>query len=247
MKELILKAARILARSSLAAASTGAGISKESDIPTFREADGLWNEYRPEDLATLEGFLADPGLVWRWYNQRLMTARDKEPNPGHYALARLEGLLPSFIVITQNVDNLHRRAGSVEIVELHGNIERFKCVGNSHYTPYDPSWGDQVPTCRCGSMIRPDVVWFGEQLPFDQLERAVTVSRDCDCLLVVGTSGLVQPAAQLPSIARDAGASIIEINVEKSAVTPIADIFLEGRSGDILPKIVKEVGRLLDQ
>lgn len=238
MEDRISTAARCLARSSRTVASTGAGISKESGIPTFREADGLWNNYSPEQLATREGFLSDPGLVWRWYKERLLTARDRLPNPGHYALARLEGIIPHFLVITQNIDNLQQRAGSVEVVELHGNVERFRCMENSHYCGYDPVWTDEPPVCRCGSLIRPDVVWFGEPLPQIALEAAFTESARCDCFLVVGTSGTVQPAARLPLIARDSGAVIIEVNVTESAITPISDIFIMGRSGEILPRLV---------
>jgi NAD-dependent deacetylase len=241
----IEEAAARIAASSRLVVSTGAGISKESGIPTFRDADGLWNNYRPEQLASREGFLSDPGLVWKWYRERLLTAREHDPNPGHYALARLEEILPSMTLITQNVDNLHRRAGSSQVVELHGNIEKYRCLEHSHPSELDPKWGNVPPVCHCGSMIRPDVVWFGEQLPQVELETAFNESGRCDVFIIVGTSGLVQPAASLPQIAASAGAYVIEVNIEKSAVTHWADLIIEGRSGEILPLIAGETERVL--
>lgn len=247
MNSLIDRAASLLAHSTRTAALTGAGISKESGIPTFRDDDGLWGKYRPEDLATLEGFLADPGLVWRWYMQRLFSARTKGPNPGHYALARMEKLLPRFVLVTQNIDDLHRKAGSSDLVELHGNIERFRCLDASHPAVYDPDWGDDPPLCSCGSIIRPGVVWFGEPLPEKEIERAFLESERCDVMLVVGTSGLVSPASHLPLAAKEAGATVIEVNTERSAITPLADIFLEGRSGELLPGIVSRMEDMIKE
>jgi NAD-dependent deacetylase len=245
MKNGIAEAAQILARSTGCSALTGAGISKESGIPTFRESDGIWESYRPEDLATLEGFVSNPGLVWRWYMERLFTARTKKPNPGHYALARLEELLPKFVLITQNIDDLHRKAGSVDVIELHGNIERFKCLDASHPAGYDPNWTDKPPVCSCGSIMRPDVVWFGEQLPADEVDRAFSEAGQCDVMLVVGTSGLVSPASHLPLAAKDTGSTVIEVNINRSAITPLADIFLEGPSGEVLPSVVSAVEGIL--
>jgi len=245
MNGLIDRAASILARSRRAAALTGAGISRESGIPTFRDEDGIWGKYRPEDLATLEGFLADPGLVWRWYMERLFTARTKKPNPGHYALARLEKILPRLVLVTQNIDDLHRKAGSCDIVELHGNIEKFRCLEAAHPAVYDPDWGDDPPLCGCGSIIRPGVVWFGEALPEKEIERGYRESERCDVMLVVGTSGLVSPASLLPLEAKNAGAAVIEVNTDRSAITPLADIFLEGRSGEVLPGLVSRTEEII--
>jgi NAD-dependent deacetylase len=239
------RAAQWLASSRKTVVSTGSGISKESGIPTFRDADGLWQNYRPEEIATREGFLSNPGLVWKWYRERLLQARDREPNPGHFALADLESLLPSLLIITQNIDNLHQRAGSREVVELHGNIERYRCLEHSHMFEFDPSWGDEPPLCHCGSLIRPDVVWFGEPLPAAELECAFRESGRCDVFLVIGTSGLVQPAAMLPAVAKQAGAKLIEVNVDTSAITRIVDIFLMGTSGTILPRLAARVRELL--
>jgi NAD-dependent deacetylase len=238
-------AAGLIARAGSVVAFTGAGISKESGIPTFREKDGLWSRYRPEQLASREGFLADPGLVWRWYRWRLQTAREKSPNPGHYALADLERLLPKFILVTQNVDNLHRRAGSREIVELHGNIEHYRCFDYSHPAEESSDWGDEPPICHCGSVIRPNVVWFGEPLPGPELECAFRESQMCDLFLVVGTSGVVVPASLLPGLAKQVGAKLVEVNVAPSDITPTADIFLQGEAGRILPDLVKSVGEII--
>ncbi len=245
LSDRIEEAASILARSRRMVVVTGSGISKESGIPTFREADGLWSRHRPEELATREAFLSDPGLVWRWYRERLRLARSVEPNPAHRALVELERLLPRFLLVTQNVDNLHRRAGSREIVELHGCIERYRCFDYAHSACEDPSWGDEVPRCHCGSLIRPDVVWFGEPLPEAELECAFGETQRCDLLLVIGTSGLVHPAAMLPGLAKGVGAKVIEINVRESAVTALSDIFIEGESGKVLPALVSLVGRSL--
>lgn len=245
MNAQIDRAASILARSTGAAALTGAGISKESGIPTFRDDDGLWGKYRPEDVATLEGFLSDPALVWRWYMERLFAARTKKPNPGHYALVRLEKILPRFVLVTQNIDDLHRKAGSSDLIELHGNIEAFRCLEAGHPAEYDPGWGDEPPLCSCGSIIRPGVVWFGEPLPEKEIERAFHESERCDVMLVVGTSGLVSPASHLPLMAKDAGAAVIEVNTEHSAITPIADIFLEGSSGEVLPFLVSRTEEMI--
>ena len=242
MEKLISQAAASLCGSDITAVSTGAGISRESGIPTFRGSDGIWKKHKPEELASREGFLSDPALVWKWYRQRLFTAREKEPNPGHKALVEMESVIPALTVITQNVDNLHRRAGSSDVVELHGNIERFKCLERSHPVEFDPEWGNEPPRCSiCGSLIRPDIVWFGEPLPREELEYAFDISSRCDTFLIVGTSGLVQPAAHLPLLAKRYGAKLIEINVNESALTGLVDIFIPGRSGEILPEIIYEM------
>ncbi|UCF05141.1 MAG: NAD-dependent deacylase [bacterium] len=246
-REKLEQAAGRLSRSERTIVSTGSGISRESGIPTFRGEDGLWQNHRPEELASREGFLSNPGLVWRWYRERLGTARAKQPNPGHRAIARLEPLIPNFLLITQNIDNLHRRAGSKEIVELHGNIERYRCFEYSHPAEEDPQWGDEPPRCHCGSIIRPDVVWFGEPLPEAEIECAFRESARCDTFLVVGTSGMVQPAALLPQVARNAGALLIEVNETPSEITPIVDIFLQGKAGETLPPLVDRIEELVSR
>jgi NAD-dependent deacetylase len=219
--------------------STGAGISKESGIPTFRDApNALWAAYDPETLASPEGFRTDPALVWRWYNDRRAMIAKAKPNPGHLAIADLEKSFDDFTLITQNIDDLHRRAGSQNIIEVHGNVFRYRCFDRNHPIESLPQDDRVPPKCRCGSLIRPDVVWFGELFPEGCLERCSEVLTACEVLLVVGTSGTVYPAAGFPSLARGAGARVIEINPEVSAITPHTDIFLRGPAGEVLPDLV---------
>ncbi len=245
MQDSIEQAAEHLATAEHVVVFTGAGVSKESGLPTFREAqEGLWAEYDPQDLASVEGFRRDPERVWTWYQHRRTLYGDVEPNPGHHAIVDLEELVPRVVVVTQNVDNLHRDAGSSDIVELHGNIYRYKCIDREHKLQLDELEDtDEIPPrCpRCGSLVRPDVVWFGEFLPPDALERAFQESRQCDVMLVVGTSAVVQPAASLPYEAADYGASIIEVNPNPSGVTNLADVFLQGPSGEMLPQVTDEL------
>jgi NAD-dependent deacetylase len=222
---------------------TGAGVSKESGIPTFRDAQtGLWANFKPEDLATREGFLKNPRIVWEWYDFRGIKFWDAQPNPGHLALAALEDLFPRFTLITQNIDNLHRRAGSCNVLELHGNIFRYKCLERNHPVSneyLDDNAEELPPRCpMCNSYVRPDVVWFGESLPEPILNQAFEAAANADIMLVAGTSGVVQPAASLPQTASEAGATVIEVNPEMSALTPfVVDIFLQGPSGQILAEL----------
>ncbi len=221
---------------------TGAGVSKESGIPTFRDAQtGLWKDYDPERLATPEGFLADPPLVWQWYDMRREKIAEVEPNTGHHALVELEQMIPSVVVITQNVDGLHAKAGSRDIIELHGNITKCICFNNRHPQQNVPLGLKEPPACRCGSLIRPAVVWFGEALPPEALERAFAAVRSSDFIFVVGTSGLVQPAASLPFIGKQAGAFVVEVNPEETPITDIADCFLQGPSGRILRDLIVDL------
>lgn len=241
----IEQAAQLLSGSPRTVVSTGAGISQECGIPTFRGPDGLWEKFRPEELATREAFLGNPKMAWKWYRERLLTAGETEPNPGHFALAELEKLLPKFLLVTQNVDGLHRRAGSSELIELHGNIGRYRCFEHSHRMEPDPEWGDEPPVCHCGSLIRPDVVWFGEPLPEAELECAFAETARCSVFMLVGSSCLVQPASLLPATAKRAGASLIEVNVSPSEATHLVDVFLQGKSGEILPLIVGRTREIL--
>lgn len=245
----IEKAARIIAGGRSLAVLSGAGVSKESGVPTFREAQiGLWAQYDPQRLATASAFRRDPGLVWSWYMFRRDLVSRIQPNPGHHALAALESLLPEVVVLTQNIDGLHRQAGSSDVVELHGNIWRYKCFDNCRGNPtlvdlesleYDD---EKPPPCpHCGAHVRPDVVWFGENLPVQALNRAYEVSQGCDVMLVVGTSGVIQPAASIPYYARQAGAAVIDVNPVPSEISPLADVFLQGLSGEVLPRLVDAV------
>jgi NAD-dependent deacetylase len=240
-----------LARAQRVVVLTGAGVSQESGIPTFRDAQtGLWANYRPEDLATREGFLRDPKMVWDWYDFRRNKVWDAQPNPGHVALAELENLVPHLTLITQNIDNLHRRAGSRNVLELHGNIFRYKCLERNH--PVSDAYlqtDDSPPHCpMCNSYVRPDVVWFGEMLPEQILQKAFDEAARADVMLVAGTSGVVQPAASIPMTASEAGATVIEVNPEMSALTPfVVDIFLQGPSGRILSEILTLLRQRLQQ
>lgn len=245
LDDRIEQAANMLSRSVSVAVSTGAGMSKESGIPTFRDApNALWEQYDPQELASPGGFLKNPALVWNWYNDRRTMIAKAEPNPGHHAIAELAELFERFTLITQNIDNLHRRAGSADVIEIHGNIFRYKCFENEHPCE-EPFEGDDLPPrCSCGSMIRPDVVWFGEQLSEDRIRQAFEALHACDILLIVGTSGTVVPAAYFPSIAKQHGAGIIEINPERSHITHESDVFVQGPAGEVLPRVVARLKEL---
>jgi NAD-dependent deacetylase len=231
----------LLRRTSKLSALTGAGVSQESGLRTFRDAQtGLWAQYKPEDLASPQAFARDPKLVWDWYAWRREAVKAVRPNPGHYALVEIEKRIPQFTLITQNVDGLHRMAGSKNMLELHGNIQRVRC---SDCYLLAETWDDDtesVPRCKsCGGLLRPDVVWFGESLPRDQLEAAVEAARTCQVFFSIGTSGVVQPAASLAFAARNRGAVVVEINAEPTPLTPKTDFFFQGKSGEILPEFVK--------
>lgn len=223
------------------AALTGAGISAESGVPTFRQAQsGLWERYRPEDLATPEAFMNDPQLVWEWYRWRRELVINANPNAGHYALAEMERHYPGFSLITQNVDNLHQRAGSQVVIELHGNIQRTRCFNEGALIKDWDEVNGSLPTCPyCGGLLRPDVVWFGEALPVETLEAAWEAARECEVFFSIGTSSLVEPAASLPFLALDAGAMVIEINTQDTPLTQHATLALHGLSGSILSALVK--------
>jgi NAD-dependent deacetylase len=222
---------------------TGAGISAESGVPTFRDAQtGLWSNFKAEDLATPEAFERNPKLVWEWYAWRRELVAKAQPNPGHLALVELERRVPNFTLITQNVDGLHQRAGSRNIIELHGNITRTKCFEENVTVEKWEETGDVPPRCpRCGGRLRPDVVWFNENLPEDAIEKAIATSRSCDLFFSIGTSSQVYPAASLPFEALDAGATVVEINPDETPLTPKADFALRGPSGVILPELMNSV------
>ncbi|MEJ2586382.1 MAG: NAD-dependent deacylase [Deltaproteobacteria bacterium] len=217
---------------------TGAGVSAESGIPTFRGADGLWKNYRATDLATPEAFHEDPELVWEFYHWRREVIRPKTCNPAHTALAELENFIPDFTLITQNIDGLHALAGSKNVLELHGNIWRVRCTRCAE-TTLDRS-GDMgnLPECkRCGGLLRPDVVWFGEALDPNILNRAIEAARRCQVMLVIGTSSVVQPAASLAFTAKSAGAKVAEINLERTPNSDRMDWVLLGKAGEMVPQL----------
>ena len=225
---------------------SGAGVSAESGIPTFRDAQsGLWARYRPEDLATPEAFRRDPELVWRRYQWRRELIGRAAPNPGHLALAELERRVPSCHLVTQNVDGLHQRAGSRRVIEFHGNIRRNRCAAEGRCVDMDVTGLPQPPPCpACGALLRPDVVWFGEAIPATALQEAQQAVTHCDLMLVIGTSGEVQPAAGLATIARQHGARIAEINPATTPLTPLADHVITGRAAEILPRLVAAIATM---
>ena len=225
---------------------TGAGISAESGVPTFRGRDGLWRNFSPEQLATPEAFERDPRLVWEWYDWRRGRIHEAQPNPGHLALAELErrksgdGRRPqAFTLITQNVDGLHDRAGSRRVLKLHSDIWLVRCVGcGAEERKEEVPLAELPPRCRCGSLWRPGVVWFGEPLPVAEWERAFAASRSAQVFMVVGTSGIVYPAAGLVEVARRSGAAIALVNPEPTALNSSATWVLRGQSGEILPRLL---------
>jgi NAD-dependent deacetylase len=219
---------------------TGAGISAESGVETFRGSNGLWSKLKPEELASFDAFLRNPELVWEWYQYRKNIIHDVQPNPAHVALARLQELVKDFTLITQNIDNLHSRAGSTNVLELHGNIERCYCIGCGTYYAHLEMISDlKVPRCPvCHGMIRPDVVWFGEMLPEGVFETAHAAASRCALFLCVGTSAVVYPAANLPLTARKSGAYVVEINMERTDISHSMNETLLGKAGEILPQLV---------
>ncbi|MDP1715277.1 MAG: NAD-dependent deacylase [Anaerolineales bacterium] len=232
---------RFLTKTERIVVLTGAGVSQESGLSTFRDSqDGLWARYKPEDLASPEAFTRDPKLVWDWYAWRREAIKGVRPNAGHYALVEMEKKITEFTLITQNVDGLHCLAGSKNVLELHGNVLRVRCADCGTLTG---TWGDDtesVPRCeKCDGLLRPDVVWFGESLPRAELESAVSAAREAQIFFSIGTSGVVQPAAALAHAARNNGSVIVEINAEPTPLTPKVDFAFHGKSGEILPELVK--------
>ncbi len=218
---------------------TGAGVSAESGVPTFRGNGGLWKQHRAESLATPEAFARDPKLVWEWYDWRRSVLAEVKPNAGHHALAELEQRTPNFTLITQNVDGLHELGGSRNVLRVHGSIWMLRCLGcgreeENRRAPLP----DIPPHCACGGMLRPGVVWFGESLPPDVWKAAEAAARSCELLLVIGTSAVVYPAAGLARLAKSSGARIVEINVAETPLSHEIDEFLLGPSGELLPRLI---------
>lgn len=220
---------------------TGAGISAESGIPTFRGKDGIWNKLRPEELANFNAFMRNPQMVWEWYNHRKKIIHESKPNAGHLAIAEMQDLFEDVTVVTQNIDNLHRRAGSKKIFELHGNIERNFCINCRTFFNEELDFSEGVPKCKCGGLIRPDVVWFGEYLPEDQFSGGEKAALNCDLFFVVGTSAVVYPAAGLVYTAKRGGAFIAEVNLEETEVSSSCNASFYGEAGKILPDIVEQI------
>jgi len=218
---------------------TGAGISADSGVPTFRGNDGLWRNFRAEDLATPEAFARDPQLVWEWYNWRRELIATKQPNAAHFAIASMEQRLDRFWLITQNVDGLHRLAGSTKLSEIHGNIWMVRCtrctgVAENREVPISI-----LPSClSCQGLLRPHIVWFGESLAEEDLHRSYAALESCDVLLIVGTSGVVYPAASFAPVAKAAGAFVIELNLDPTPNSATVDVSLRGRAKDLVPSLL---------
>ncbi|WP_456455337.1 SIR2 family NAD-dependent protein deacylase [Thermovibrio sp.] len=266
MKELIEK----LLSAKKVCVLTGAGISAESGIPTFRGKDGLWNKFNPQELATYEAFVKDPTLVWKWYLWRMAKVAKAQPNKGHLAIKEMEELFPEFLLITQNVDGLHQRAGSKKLVELHGNIFKGKCrfcgkeYSQEEFSRIYPFASleflkeiseeelkekvfkeverGELPKCKvCGEIVGPGVVWFGEALPQRALEKAVQFASECDVFFSVGTSAVVYPAASLPLTAKERGALLVEVNPEETPISRYCDYSLRQKASQVLPSLLKEL------
>jgi NAD-dependent deacetylase len=219
---------------------TGAGISADSGVPTFRGPEGLWKNFRPEELASPDAFARDPKLVWEWYNWRRELLATKLPNPAHEALVQLETQLPDFWVITQNVDGLHAAAGTQHLSEIHGNIWKVRCtqchkisVNHDVPLPFPPTCAD------CEGLLRPHIVWFGESLAAEDLEHSYAALQRCDILLIIGTSGVVYPAASFAPVAKDHGALVVELNLDATPNSSIVDVSFQGRAKELMPLLLK--------
>jgi NAD-dependent deacetylase len=236
---------------------TGAGVSAESGIPTFRDAlVGLWARFDPAALATREAFRRDPTFVWGWYEWRRMQVYNAQPNLAHRAIAELSAIVPKLTLVTQNVDDLHERAGSIEVIHLHGSLNKPRCFACARFAidplppPDEPIEGRHLepPRCsHCGGKLRPGVVWFGESLPTQALAQSFAAAKDCDVLLSVGTSGVVEPAAQIPDIAWRAGATVVHINPDAKCVRNAREFWLGGRASEVLPQLLMQGFRPHDQ
>ena len=216
---------------------TGAGISQESGIPTFRGKDGLWRNYDAMKLATIDAFYEDPKLVWEWYNERRSNIFQAHPNPGHKAIAELENYV-KVVVLTQNIDGLHQKAGSSEVLELHGSIVKIKCTVCDFRDEIMTEFSDIPPLCKCGNILRPDVVWFGESLPQDVWQKAMIYASQCDLMVIAGTSLVVSPANTLPLYAKQNDAMLIEVNPENTEMSSQMNLIIRDTSANALPEFV---------
>lgn len=247
-QESIKKIVDLLLVSNNITALTGAGVSAESGIATFRDPDGLWAKFNPQELASIDGFMANPERVWSWYQYRVNIVNNAKPNPGHYALAEFHKFNLNFNLITQNVDGLHQRAGSENVIELHGSIIRNKCFRCNEIHEEAILNGNNLNNCKyCNGLIRPDVVWFGEMLPEIEIEIAQKLAYKTDLFFSIGTSAEVYPASELPIIAKRAGAILIEINPDRTQLTKFTDIRIALPSGKAMPMIIDEYKKRVKQ
>ncbi|MGH7801813.1 MAG: SIR2 family NAD-dependent protein deacylase [Thermodesulfobacteriota bacterium] len=240
MEDEIKEAKAIIDKTSNITVLTGAGISAESRIPTFRGEEGLWRKFRSEELATQEAFQRDPKLVWEWYDWRRGLVKEARPNPGHYALVNLENEKPNFTLVTQNIDGLHQLAGNRNIIEMHGNLWQIRCtscgiIEQNHDIPLK----EIPPKCKnCDSLGRPNVVWFEEIIPMSIIDHILIAIERCEVMLIVGTSGVVEPAASMGLVAKHTGKTVIEVNLETTPNSSNYDISILGKSGEILPMLL---------
>jgi NAD-dependent deacetylase len=216
---------------------TGAGISQESGIPTFRDKDGLWRNYNAMELATIDAFYKNPKLVWEWYNERRRNIFSARPNLGHKAITKLEKYA-EVVILTQNIDGLHQKAGSTKVLELHGSIVKIKCSVCDFKDEIITEFSEIPPLCKCGNILRPDVVWFGESLPQDVWQKAIIFSSQCDLMIIAGTSLVVSPANTIPIYAKQNNAILIEINPKKTDMSSEMDLVIRNTSARVLPKFV---------
>jgi len=243
MEDKIKEAKAIIDNASSITVLTGAGISAESGIPTFRGEDGLWRKFRSEELATQEAFQRDPKLVWEWYDWRRGLVKEAMPNPGHYALVNLENEKTNFTLVTQNIDGLHQLTGNRNIIEMHGNLWQIRCtscgvVEENHDVPLK----EIHPKCKnCDALGRPNVVWFGEMIPMPIIDNILIAIDKCQVMLIVGTSGIVEPAASIGLVAKHTGKTVIEVNLETTPNSSHYDISILGKSGEILPMLCSGV------
>lgn len=243
---MIKKIAEIMSNCQKCVILTGAGFSAESGVPTFRGKEGLWGKFKPDELATMDAFMANPEIVWEWYNWRRELMNKVKPNAGHFAITKIEKLFSTFNLITQNVDGLHKVADTENILELHGNIHRNKCVncnrivdGQIEIVP------DDIPSCeKCDGKIRPDVVWFGEMLDAEIINSAFKASEESEIFFSAGTSAVVHPAASLPVAAKRNGAVLIEINPEETPISSIADFRINSKSGEFFSELCEKLEKL---
>jgi NAD-dependent deacetylase len=240
--ELIRKAAEVICTSKLNIALTGAGISVESGIPDFRSAGGLWSKYDPADYATITAFRQNPEKVWDMLREMDALVSQAKPNPAHIGLGDLEKMGYLQCIITQNVDNLHQAGGAKNVIEYHGNSSTLSCLWCGRQYRAKEKRGEHIPRCECQRVLKPDVVFFGESIPVEALNRSFQLAASSEALMVVGTSAVVTPANTIPSIAKERGGRIIEINLERTHLTDtITDIFLQGEAGQIITALVEEV------
>jgi len=244
--DLVKHLAEMILRSSKTIALTGAGISVESGIPDFRGAGGLWAKYNPMEFAHIDAFLRDPAKVWEMLLELDQLIHGARPNAAHRALAEMETRCRFGSVITQNVDNLHQQAGSSRVVEFHGNGNRLRCLACDAVLDRESlTFSKLPPRCACGGLIKPDVVFFGEPIPAYAFREAFAEAESCDLMLVVGTSAVVEPASLLPWTAKRVGASVVEVNLEETALThSVADLSIQGRAGDLLPAVLQAMADL---